>query len=573
MPFRQTIAAKIFGLAIILLLLTVALACFLLYEVTRTKQDLTVVANFDVPLTQSVARLHEFGLRRRLAFERWFGALNAPEPNPEIVAEATENYALFSRKLTEEFSVARRIIAAYPKNVTGSQTLAEVETLLDQIEPAYQIINNRQREVLDMQRAGQHDRANQQLNLLNDLQRTVQNQRESVNLKMAAWSHSATKATEQRERTVFWLTIAATTSTVLLGMAVAALITNRLSRPVRSLATAMRDVQQGNLNIQLPVGSTDEVGRLTDSFNFFVKELRSKERMKQTFGKYIDPRILEHVLAQPGAETAGDRRDMTVSFADLVGFTSLSERLTPLLMVTLLNRHFGLQAFAVQEHHGVVDKFVGDSVMAFWGPPFVKPEEHAVLACRAAQAQLAALDALRRELPDITGLRRDLPTVDVCIGVCTGEVVVGNIGSDNTRSYTVIGDTANLAARLERANRVYGTQILVGESTARATGAQFEMREIDTISVKGKTETTRVFELMSAAGQLSKELARLRECYEQARSMYLAQEWDPAEASFRECLQIRPNDGPSRVFLERVQVLRRNPPGKDWNGVWQLVEK
>jgi class 3 adenylate cyclase len=574
MPFRQTIAAKIFGLAIILLLLTIALACFLLYEVTRTKQDLTVVANFDVPLTQSVARLHEFGLRRRLAFERWFGALNAPQPNPEIVAEATDNYTLFSRKLTEEFSAARRIIDAYPKNEPGGQTLAEVETLLDQIEPAYQIINNRQREVLDMQLAGQHDRANQQLNLLNDLQRTVQNQREAVNSKMAAWSHSATKATEQREHRVFWLTIAATTSTVLLGVTVAALISNRLSRPVRSLATAMRDVQRGNLDIQLPVGSTDEVGRLTDSFNFFVKELRSKERMKQTFGKYIDPRILEHVLAQPGAEAlASGRRDMTVLFADLVGFTGLSERLTPLLMVTLLNRHFGLQALAVQEHHGVVDKFVGDSVMAFWGPPFVKPEEHAVLACRAAQAQLAALDALRRELPDITGLRRDLPTVDLCIGICTGEVVVGNIGSDNTRSYTVIGDTANLAARLERANRVYGTRILLAETTARAIGAQFEIREIDTISVRGKTETTQVFELMSAAGKLTEDLARLRQRYEQARRAYLAQEWDLAEAAFRECLQIFPNDGPSHVFLERIQALRRTPPSEDWNGVWQLVEK
>jgi class 3 adenylate cyclase len=110
--------------------------------------------------------------------------------------------------------------------------------------------------------------------------------------------------------------------------------------------------------------------------------------LKQTFGKYIDPRTLEHVLAQPGAETVtGGRRDMTVSFADLVGFTSLSERLTPLLIVTLLNRHFGLQALAVQEQHGVVDKFVGDSVMAFWGPPFVKPQEHALLACRAESRQ------------------------------------------------------------------------------------------------------------------------------------------------------------------------------------------
>jgi adenylate cyclase len=574
MPFRQTIAAKIFGLAIILLLLTIALAGFLLYEVTRTKQDLTVVANFDVPLTQSLAQLHEFGLRRRLAFERWFGALNAAEPNREIVAEATQNYTLFTRKLTDEFLTARRIIEAYPKNGPGSHTLAEVETLLDQIQPAYKTINNRQREVLDMQLAGQHDRANQQLNLLNDLQSTVQNQRESVNSKMAAWSGSATKATEQRERRVFWLTIAATTSTVLLGLAVAALITSRLSRPVRSLAIAMRDVQQGNLNIELPVSSTDEVGRLTDSFNFFVKELRSKERLKQTFGKYIDPRILEHVLAQPGAEAvASGRREMTVLFADLVGFTGLSERLTPLLMVTLLNRHFGLQALAVQEHHGVVDKFIGDSVMAFWGPPFVKPDEHAVLACRAAQAQLAALDTLRQELPDITGLRRDAPVIDLGIGICTGEVVVGNIGSENTRSYTAIGDTANLAARLERTNRVYGTHVLLAESTARAVSSRFEIREIDTIFVKGKIETTRVYELLSAAGELSEELVRLREKYDAARRSYLAQDWDPAQATFRECLQIRPDDGPSRVFLERVQALRRNPPDKNWNGVWQLVEK
>src|SRR4030095_7447035 len=177
MPFRQTIAAKIFGLAIFLLLLTIGLAVFLLHEVTRTKQDLTVVANFDVPLTQSLAQLDEFGLRRRLAFERWFGSLNAAEPNREIVAEATQNYALFSRKLTEEFSIARHVIEGYPENAPGSHTLAQVKTLLDQIEPAYQIMNNRQREVLDLQLAGQHDVANARLNLLNDLQGAVQDQR------------------------------------------------------------------------------------------------------------------------------------------------------------------------------------------------------------------------------------------------------------------------------------------------------------------------------------------------------------------------------------------------------------
>jgi class 3 adenylate cyclase len=576
MSFRQTIAAKIFGLAVFLLLLTIGLAVFLLHEVTRTKQSLEVVAHFDVPLTQSVARLDEFGLRRRLAFERWFGALNAAEPNQQIIAEASANYTLFTRKLADGFAAARRIIGAYPTNVAapGRETLAEVKTLLDQIEPAYQVISTRQRELLDMQRAGEHEKANQQVDLLNDIQRTVQNQRESVNLKMAAWSAAAAHDTERRERRVLWLTIAATVSTVLLGLTVAALITDRVTRPVRSLVSAMHDVQQGNLNVQLPVRSHDEIGRLTDSFNFFVEQLRSKEQMKQIFGRYIDPRILEHVLAHPGAETvAGGRREMTVLFADLVGFTSLSERLTPSLMVTLLNRHFGLQAAAVQEYHGIVDKFVGDSIMAFWGAPFVKPEEHAVLACRAAKAQLEALDTLRRELPEITGLRRDAPTVELRIGICTGEVVVGNIGSENTRSYTVIGDTVNLTARLERANRVYGTQILIAETTAQAVAQKFETREIDVISVKGKTESTRIFELLAPKGQLSGELECLRERYEQGRRAFLAQEWDLAEATFRECLQVRPNDGPSQVLIKRTQMLRQHPPGKDWNGTWQLVEK
>jgi len=574
MPFRQTIAAKIFGLAIFLLFLTIALGGFLMLEVARTKRDLKIVADLDVPLTKSLGQIDEAGLRRRLAFERWFGALNAAEPNREIVAEASTNYKLFTDKLGQEFANVRRLMNAYPTTVAGHETIAEIKTLLDQIEPAYQVISTRQREVVDLQLARQHGEANQHVNLLNDLQRTVQNQRALMNSKMEGLITVAVRATEERERAVFWLAIAATGSTVALGLSVAALITSRLTRPVRSLASAMRDVQQGNLEVQLPVSSTDEVGTLTDAFNFFVKELRSKEQMKQTFGKYIDPRILEHVLGQPDAEVvAGGRREMTVLFADLLGFTSLSERLTASLMVALLNRHFGLQALAVQEHHGVVDKFVGDSVMAFWGPPFVKPEEHAMLACRAAQAQLVALDTLRRDLPEITGLRRDAPDVHLGIGICTGEAVVGNIGSENTRSYTVIGDTVNLAARLEGANRVYGTQILIAETTAQAIGSAFETREIDVIFAKGKTETTRVFELLGVSGQVTEQELRLRELYVRARRAYLAQEWDLAEAIFGECLQLRPGDGPSRVFLQRIQTLRRNPPGENWTGVWQLVAK
>jgi class 3 adenylate cyclase len=572
--FKRTIAAKIFGLALFLLLLTIGLAGFLLWEVTRTEQELKIVAHLDVPLSESISRIHEFGLRRRLAFERWFGALDATVPNQEIISEAKTNYDSFTVKLTNEFATARGMLASYPGGIASRPLLIEVRTLLDQIEPAYPVISARQREVLDLQRSGQYEKANVLVNILNDIQRTVQTQRELLQQKMVKVSTASAQAVALRQRYVRWLTIAATASTVLLGLVVALIITDRLTQPVRSLASAIRDVQKGNLNVRLPVRSTDEVGALTDSFNFFVQELRAKEQIKQTFGKYIDPRILEHLLLQPGATSvAGACQRMTVLFADLVGFTSLSERLTASLMVTLLNRHFGLQALAIQEHQGVVDKFVGDSVMAFWGPPFTLAEDHALLACRAAWGQLAALDILRGELPELTGLRKDPPAIDLRIGISTGEVVVGNIGSDNFRSYTVIGDTVNLAARLESANRIYGTQILLGETAAQALGPHFETREIDTVAVKGKTESTRIFELLGPAGQVPEKVLRLREIYLQALLAYRAQDWDAAEMTLRVCLELCPDDGPAALLLKRTETLHRNGSGADWSSISLLEEK
>src|SRR4029453_4842771 len=302
--FKQTIAAKIFGLAVFLLLLTMGLAGFLLWEVARTEQALKIVAHLDVPLTESISRIHEFGLRRRLAFERWFGALNATAPNQEIISEAKTNYDSFAVKLTDEFVTARQIITCYPGAMASRPSLVEVRTLLDDIELAYPVISARQREVLDLQMSGQHEKANALVNLLNDIQRTVQTQRELLQDKMAERSAASVQDIEVRQRYVLWLTIAATASTVLLGLVVAALITDRLTQPVRSLASAIRDVQKSNFNIQVPVRSTDEVGALTDSFNFFVRELRDKEQIKQTFGKYID--VQQHQrLSALGTMAAG----------------------------------------------------------------------------------------------------------------------------------------------------------------------------------------------------------------------------------------------------------------------------
>jgi adenylate cyclase len=371
---------------------------------------------------------------------------------------------------------------------------------------------------------------------------------------------------------VFWLTIALTLSAVLLGLTLSLIITKRLVGPVRLLIAGIRSVEQGDLSVELPIVSRDEVGDLTQSFNYFVSELRSKEEIKRTFGQYIDPRVLEHAILQPGAEPEG-RRVMSVSFADLVGFTGLGEHLTASGLVNLLNRHFTLQAAAVQQEQGVIDKFIGDAVLAFWGPPFTLPEEHALRACRAALGQLEALKTLRADLPELTGLRKHLPQVDLRLGISTGEVVVGNIGSENARSYTVIGDTVNLGQRLEAANRFYGTHILVSEATREGAGAAIVTREIDFLVVKGKTETARAFEVLGLQGEVPEVRLALCERFAEALAAYRSQTWDRAEAALQGCLELSPNDGPSMVFIERIQQLRLQPPGEDWNGVWRLKAK
>jgi class 3 adenylate cyclase len=192
---------------------------------------------------------------------------------------------------------------------------------------------------------------------------------------------------------------------------------------------------------------------------------------------------------------------MTVMFCDMRGFTSLSEGMTPQGLVKVMNRYLTTMSEPIRSHRGIIDKYIGDAIMAYWGPPFIDEADQAGFACLAAIDMLGRIGALRKELPELLGVRSLPMECDLRIGIATGEALVGSIGSEFRMSYTVMGDTVNLASRLEGANKIYGTRSLVSESTVMAAGDTIEAREIDRLVVAGQTHPQAVYENHGTQGR------------------------------------------------------------------------
>lgn len=576
--FRTSIRRKIVGIAMGLVVLMVATSVLSMVMASKVGHLLDELSNKYIPAYGHLARANIRSLERSLALRRMAMAKMQNHPDEASYTERLRIYQQSENKIEEEADAARKLIASIIADVSTPSddvALTRIDTNIDNaVNDLNRHLNQESAQLLSQLESKDFDEARRTLARTDEVRDEFNQKLDQIRAEMLGQVNASASVVLRNQQHAILITIVVTALAAALGLLFAILVSGGITRPVRLLLQSTREVEAGHLDRSIEVITADEIGQLSAAFNRMVEQLRHKERIRETFGRYIDPRVVEGLINQPKLAAAeGQRRVMTIMFCDMKGFTTLSEGMTPQGLVKVMNRYLSTMSEPIHRHGGVIDKYIGDAIMAYWGPPFVEEADESQFACLAATEMIKRIGTLREEVTELLGVRV-LPTeCDVRIGVATGEALVGSIGSEIMMNYTVMGDTVNLAARLEAANKLYGTRSLIAEATVAKTDDAIQFREIDRLMVAGQTQPQAVFELLGRKDELTAKQDLLRTRYADGLLAYRAQRWDEARAAFHAVLEAVPTDGPSATLLSRIDHLQQHAPGADWDGSWRLENK
>jgi class 3 adenylate cyclase len=575
--FSQSIRRKIVGIALGLVVLMIATSILSTLMANRVAHLMDELTNKYIPAYGDLARAHVRSLEGALALRQVSIAKMQTPSDDQAFAQRMQIYRTKDGEVTEEAVAARKLIDSIIEDTStpsDNVALAHIDGGIEAaITDVRQLLSEEQGRIISQLDAHDFPEVQRSLQRTDALRDQFNQKLDEIRASMLAQVKSSAATVMVNQQRAIWITDIVTAIAAILGLLFAGLVGGGITRPVRRLLQGTRDVEAGQLDRSIDVVTRDEIGQLTAAFNRMVGQLRQKEEMRRTFGRYIDPRVAESLISQSTGAVEGQRRIMTVMFCDMKGFTTLSEGMTPQGLVRVMNRYLSTMSEPIRAQQGIIDKYIGDAIMAYWGPPFTNEADEARLACLAAIDMLDRIGGLRKELPELLGVRAIPTECDLRIGIATGEALIGSIGSEFMMSFTVMGDSVNLASRLESANKFYGTRSLVTEATFAGAGSVVEAREIDRLIVAGQTQPQIVFEIMGRAGALSAEQITLRAHYSEGLAAYRARRWDEATNAFRAAIATAPSDGPSLVLLARAEKFRVNPPSAGWDGSWRLDQK
>jgi class 3 adenylate cyclase len=575
---RPTIRKRILGIAIGLIFLMAITSALSTVMTRKVAHQLDELSSKYVEAYGHLARMNVRSLEQALALRRMIIAKMQMPPDDAAFAERKKIYEAKGAEVDKEAQAARTLINAIIDDTSTDSDNAKLGRIDDRIEHVNsdlrRYLSEEYTKVLPLLEARKFADAMESLTRSDMLRDEFSQKVEEIRMDMMAQVRADAKATMRDQTTAITISVILTVLASILGLLFSLFISTGITKPVRRLLDGTRAVEAGRLDGSIDVTTRDEIGQLTTAFNKMVEQLRLKEQLRETFGRYVDPRVVEGLIdRQSPTATDGERRVMTVLFCDMKGFTSLSEGMTPQGLVKVMNHYLSTMSGPIRSHRGIIDKYIGDAIMAYWGPPFTEHSEQARLACLAAVEMADRGKALRTELPELLGVRTVPSDCEVRIGIATGEVLVGSIGSEFMMSYTVMGDAVNLASRLENANKIYGSHSLASEAAIMAAGDAVESREVDRLVVVGQTHPEAVFEIIGRAGELTEKQLELLARYAEGLAAYRAHRWDDAHRAFQAALEAIPGDGPSMAMAQRVENFQANPPPADWDGAWRPDQK
>ena len=343
-------------------------------------------------------------------------------------------------------------------------------------------------------------------------------------------------------------------------------IARRITRPVAQLGAAATEIERGNYSVRMASEASDEIGELGRAFDRMAAGLAERDNMRDILGKVASNEVVARLLEGGDIELGGEERDVTVMFTDIRNFTALAETLKPEQSLALLNQFLTVISEVIETFGGVVDKYLGDGVMALFGAPVTREDD-------AQRALNCALEIRRRvEALGPVLAQRNLPHPQIGIGINTSRVIAGNIGSPSRLNYTVLGDGVNLASRLEGLTKRYHVPIVVGHAT-REKVLGIAWRELDKVRVRGKTVPERIFEPLAREGELAPGQAAHLARWHEALEMFRLRRWELAAAGFRELAPVPGYERITFLYLGYVRDLEANPPGEGWDAAFTLYEK
>jgi class 3 adenylate cyclase len=573
---KRSIRRRIVAIAVGLIVLMVATSVLSMIMVGRVGHLLDELTARYIPANAHLTRINILSLERGLALRRLVIAKMQEPPDEAGYKIRKQLYDAKDAEVDSEAQAARKLINAIIDDTStpsDNAALARIESRIDSlVSDTRRHLNQASGQLLSELDARDFAAVRRSLAGVDALRDEFNEKLDAIRTEMVKVSYGATATIRSEQTQAVLISAIVTLLAAIVGLIFANLVSGGIIRSVRQLLDGTRAVEAGQLDQSIAVTTGDEIGQLAAAFNRMVVQLRDNQRVRETFGKYIDPRVVEGLIERPNLTAAeGQRRVMTVLFCDLKGFTSLSEGMTPQGLVKVMNRYLSIMSEPIRTNRGIIDKYIGDGIMAYWGPPFVDEADHARFACLAALEMVERIATLRREIPELLGvLGTPMETCDLRIGIATGEALVGSIGSDVMMSYTVMGDVVNLASRLEGANKEYGTRNLVSERTVAAAGDTVEVREIDRVVVAGHTHSEVIFEILGRKGELTPQQLTSRDRYLEALAAYREQRWDDALRALDAALEAGPGDGASIALLKRVGNLKASPPPPNWDGSWHI---